>query len=57
MNPSELCTLAEILRSTLYLIDHYGAGASDLETLREARKAVRKAIDELESAIASQSGD
>lgn len=57
MTPAELGTLAEILRSTLYLIDHYSAGVSNLETLREARESIRKAIDEIESVIAAQSAD
>jgi hypothetical protein len=57
MTPRELSALVEILRSTLYLIDYYGAGVSDLEALGEARKSIRKAIDELESAIAAQSAD
>jgi hypothetical protein len=53
MIPRYLTTLAEILRSTLYLIDFYEDRASGLKALSEAKGCIRKAITELETAIAT----
>lgn len=56
MIPRYLTTLAEILRSTLYLIDFYEDRASGLKALHEAKGCIRRAIAELETAIAAHAG-
>ena len=42
--------LVHILRSTLYLVEHYGKPVQQSDVLRDVARAIRTAISELEAA-------